>query len=78
MAVGGSTCGVKGGYSNEEGPKSLGGAKKVAKKVVKKRVSSPYNKFVKAQFPVMKAKYPKESAPQIMKRIAQEWQKQKK
>lgn len=77
MAVGGSTCGAKmGGNSKLEvdAAKSLGGAKKAAKK----RVPSPYNKFYKAKYPVMKAKFPNLSAPQIMKKVAAEWQLQKK
>jgi hypothetical protein len=73
MTVGGSTCGLKTGGNFEEA-KSLGGAKKRAPK---KRPLTPYNKFVKAQYPKMKAKFTTLSAPQIMKKIAAEWQKQK-
>jgi hypothetical protein len=50
-------------------PKALGGAKK--------RVLTPYNKFVKKHFPAMKVKYPDYKAPQIMKKIADEWKKTK-
>lgn len=50
-------------------PKALGGAKK--------RVLTPYNKFVKKHFPAMKIKYPDYKAPQIMKKIADEWKKTK-
>ena len=50
-------------------PQSLGGAKK--------RVLTPYNKFVKKHFPAMKVKYPDYKAPQIMKKIADEWKKTK-
>jgi hypothetical protein len=54
--------------------KAGGGAKKAAKK----RAPSPYNKFYKAKYPVMKAKFPNLSAPEIMKKVAAEWQLQKK
>ena len=74
MAVGGSTCGAKMGGKSDDGAKALGGAKKAAKK----RAPSPYNKFYKAKYPVMKAKFPNLSAPQIMKKVAAEWQLQKK
>lgn len=61
-------------YANRGGnadgmPKALGGAKK--------RVLTPYNKFVKKHFPAMKVKYPDYKAPQIMKKIADEWKKTK-
>ena len=74
MAVGGSTCGAKMGGKSDDEMKALGGAKKAAKK----RAPSPYNKFYKAKYPVMKAKFPNLSAPQIMKKVAAEWQLQKK
>ena len=74
MAVGGSTCGAKMGGKSDVAAKALGGAKKAAKK----RAPSPYNKFYKAKYPVMKAKFPNLSAPQIMKKVAAEWQLQKK
>ena len=74
MAVGGSTCGAKMGGKYDDAAKALGGAKKAAKK----RAPSPDNKFYKAKYPVMKAKFPNLSAPQIMKKVAAEWQLQKK
>jgi hypothetical protein len=75
MAVGGSTCGAKmGGNYDDDEMRALGGAKKAAKK----RAPSLYNKFYKAKYPEMKAKFPNLSAPQIMKKVAAEWQLQKK
>lgn len=56
-------------------PKISGGAKKIPKK---KRVLHPYNKFVKKQFPKMKQENPNYTATQIMKKLAVEWDKQKK
>jgi len=61
---------AKSGGNPDGMPKSLGGAKK--------RVLTPYNKFVKKHFPAMKVKYPDHKAPQIMKIIAIEWKKQNK
>jgi len=46
-----------------------GGAKK------KKRVLTPYNKFVKKHFPKIKEEHPSYKAVQIMKKIAMEWKK---
>ena len=59
----------KRGGNASDMPQSLGGAKK--------RVLTPYNKFVKKHFPAMKVKYPDYKAPQIMKKIADEWKKTK-
>jgi hypothetical protein len=75
MTVGGSTCGIHmgGKYNEEEDLNSYGGAKKR-----KKRGPSLYNKFYKAKYPIMKAKFPNLSAPEIMKKVAAEWQLQKK
>jgi hypothetical protein len=42
-----------------------------------KRKLSPYNKFVKANFSVMKKMHPSMSAPAIMKMIAQKWKASK-
>jgi hypothetical protein len=55
------------------GPKKEGGAKKKKGSVVVKRVLTPYNKFVKKHFAIIKKKFPDEKAPQIMKKIAIEW-----
>jgi hypothetical protein len=55
-----------------------GGAKKKKGSVVVKRALTPYNKFVKKNFAIMKKKFPDEKAPQIMKKIAIEWKKTKK
>lgn len=60
---------AKRGGNASDMPQSLGGAKK--------RVLTPYNKFVKKHFPAMKVKYPDYKAPQIMKKIADEWKKTK-
>jgi hypothetical protein len=66
--VGGKKLAKRGG-NPEYMPKALGGAKK--------RVLTPYNKFVKKHFPLMKVKYPNYKAPEIMKKIADEWKKTK-
>jgi hypothetical protein len=55
-----------------------GGAKKKKGSNVVKRALTPYNKFVKKNFAIMKKKFPDEKAPQIMKKIAIEWKKTKK
>jgi hypothetical protein len=88
MVVGGSTCGAKMGGKSKAKPKAVAKAKPKAKavakadggakKAAKKRAPSPYNKFYKAKYPVMKAKFPNLSAPEIMKKVAAEWQLQKK
>ena len=36
---------------------------------------TPYNKFVKKMFAELKKEHPNDTAPQIMKRICDEWQK---
>lgn len=60
------------------GAQQDGGArKKKGSKVVAKRAPTPYNKFVKAQFAILKKKFPDDKAPQIMKKIAIEWKKTK-
>jgi hypothetical protein len=43
----------------------------------KKRKLTPYNIFVKKMFKELKAKYPTYSAPQIMKKIGEEWRNKK-
>ena len=53
---------------------NIGGAKKKkGYKVGVKRVLTPYNKFVKKNFAIMKKKFPNEKAPQIMQKVAIEW-----
>lgn len=53
-----------------------GGAKKrAAKKAGPKRKLTPYNLFVKKQYAILKAKFPNDTAPQIMKKIGAEWRK---
>ncbi len=53
---------------------NIGGAKKKkGYKVGVKRVLTPYNKFVKKNFAIMKKKFPNEKAPQIMQKVAVEW-----
>jgi hypothetical protein len=49
-----------------------------ASKVVVKKTLNPYNKYVAKQFPSMKKKFPDDKAPQIMQKIAIEWNKMKK
>ena len=62
-----------------ENAEQAGGArKKKGSKVAAKRALSPYNKFVKTQFAILKKKFPDEKAPQIMQKIAIEWKKTKK
>jgi hypothetical protein len=78
MVVGGSTCGAKMGGKSNDAAKTNAKADGGAKKAAKKRAPSPYNKFYKAKYPVMKAKFPNLSAPEIMKKVAAEWQLQKK
>jgi hypothetical protein len=67
--TGGRNKYAKRGGNADGMPKALGGAKK--------RALTPYNKFVKKHFPAMKVKYPDYKAPQIMKKIADEWKKTK-
>ena len=67
----------KGGYTDvesEEDESQVGGAKKKkGSKVGVKRALSPYNKFVKKHFAEIKKKFPDEKAPQIMQKVAVEW-----
>ena len=66
-------------YSEDSGDAQAGGArKKKGSKVVAKRALSPYNKFVKKHFAILKKKFPDEKAPQIMQKVAIEWNKTKK
>jgi hypothetical protein len=66
-------------YSDESNNQQSGGArKKEGSKVVAKRAPTPYNKFVKKHFPELKKKFPDDKAPQIMQKIAIEWNKMKK
>ena len=61
------------------GETQAGGArKKKGSKVAAKRALSPYNKFVKTQFAILKKQFPDEKAPQIMQKVAIEWNKTKK
>lgn len=55
-----------------------GARKKKGSKVAAKRALSPYNKFVKTQFAILKKQFPDEKAPQIMQKVAIEWNKTKK
>ena len=43
----------------------------------KKRKLTPYNNFVKKMFKELRKKYPKDSAPEIMKKIGVEWRNKK-
>ena len=53
---------------------NIGGAKKKkGYKVGVKRALTPYNKFVKKNFAIMKKKFPNQKAPQIMQKVAIEW-----
>ena len=60
------------------GPQEGGARKKKGSKVAAKRALSPYNKFVKKQFAILKKQFPDEKAPQIMQKVAIEWNKTKK
>ena len=65
--------------ADAEPVKQDGGArKKKGSKVAAKRALSPYNKFVKKQFAILKKQFPDEKAPQIMQKVAIEWNKTKK
>ena len=65
----------RGGSDVEEFETELvGGAKK--RKGAKKALN-PYIKFVKKHFQSMKKQYPNDTAPQVMKKIAVEYKKQK-
>jgi len=59
-------------------PQAGGARKKKGSKVAAKRALSPYNKFVKKQFAILKKQFPDEKAPQIMQKVAIEWNKTKK
>jgi hypothetical protein len=50
-----------------------GAKKKKGYKVGVKRALTPYNKFVKKNFAIMKKKFPNQKAPQIMQKVAIEW-----
>jgi hypothetical protein len=66
-------------YAENSGDGQEGGArKKKGSKVAAKRALSPYNKFVKKHFAILKKKFPDEKAPQIMQKVAIEWNKTKK
>jgi hypothetical protein len=56
-------CGCQSG-----GACGAGGARKL----------TPYNKFVKKQFAVLKKQYPSKTAPEIMKLIGKKWRETKK
>jgi hypothetical protein len=64
-------------YSDDSGDQS-GGARKKKGKVAAKKALSPYNKFVKKHFAILKKQFPDEKAPQIMQKVAIEWNKTKK
>lgn len=55
-----------------------GARKKKGSKVAAKKALSPYNKFVKKHFAILKKQFPDEKAPQIMQKVAIEWNKTKK
>ena len=66
-------------YPENSGDEQSGGArKKKGSKVVAKKALSPYNKFVKKHFAILKKQFPDEKAPQIMQKVAIEWNKTKK
>jgi hypothetical protein len=66
-------------YAENSGDGQEGGArKKKGYKVAAKRALSPYNKFVKKHFAILKKQFPDEKAPQIMQKVAIEWNKTKK
>ena len=66
-------------YSEDSGDAQAGGArKKKGSKVAAKKALSPYNKFVKKHFAILKKQFPDEKAPQIMQKVAIEWNKTKK
>ena len=65
-------------YSDDSGDQSGGARKKKGSKVVAKKALSPYNKFVKKHFAILKKQFPDEKAPQIMQKVAIEWNKTKK
>ena len=60
------------------GSQEGGARKKKGYKVAAKRALSPYNKFVKKHFAILKKQFPDEKAPQIMQKVAIEWNKTKK
>ena len=62
-----------GEQNGEQNGDQGGGAKKKKGSKVVKRALSPYNKFVKKNFAIMKKKFPNEKAPQIMQKVAIEW-----
>lgn len=66
-------------YTNDTDDVQEGGAKKKkGSKVAAKKALSPYNKFVKKHFAILKKQFPDEKAPQIMQKVAIEWNKTKK
>ena len=66
-------------YPENSGDAQEGGArKKKGSKVAAKKALSPYNKFVKKHFAILKKQFPDEKAPQIMQKVAIEWNKTKK
>jgi hypothetical protein len=65
-------------YPENSGDQSGGARKKKGSKVVAKKALSPYNKFVKKHFAILKKQFPDEKAPQIMQKVAIEWNKTKK
>jgi hypothetical protein len=68
---------MEGGAGKKRAAKKTGPNKKAGpKKAAPKRKLSPYNIFVKKQFAILKAKFPNDTAPQIMKKIGAEWRKQ--
>ena len=65
-------------YPENSGDAQAGGARKKKGKVAAKKALSPYNKFVKKHFAILKKQFPDEKAPQIMQKVAIEWNKTKK
>jgi hypothetical protein len=62
-----------GEQNGEQNGDQGGGAKKKKGSKVVKRALTPYNKFVKKNFAIMKKKFPNQKAPQIMQKVAIEW-----
>jgi hypothetical protein len=65
---------------NSFGPQMLmeyGGCSTCGKGGAKRKLT-PYNKFVKKEYKVLKAQYPAMTAPEIMKLIGKKWSETKK
>jgi len=46
----------------------------MVKKVVKRKMNK-WTRFVRAEMPKMRKKYPRSKPPQLMKKVAQKWKK---